>query len=90
MAVFQIEQYELPTQTYVAEADNEAEAISKLLNGEGEPLDGTLEFIQITEDRGLRLSSLGELSDELRAGNIPVCDGFVPSIRAISLMKTAN
>ena len=47
MPVFQNEQYELHCQTYSVDANSEAEAIRKLLDGEAEPLDGMLEFIEV-------------------------------------------
>jgi DNA-binding Lrp family transcriptional regulator len=83
MKTFEIEQYEVHTQTYRVEADNEADAIVKLLDGEGEPVDGSLDYIEIAEDLGLPVDECRELADQLRDLGVPVGEHVIPSIRAI-------
>jgi len=83
MPVFHVEQYELHCQSYSVEADSEAEAVSKLLNGEGEPLDGTLEFIEVAEDRGLSVREHRQLADELEHIGVAMTETVIPSIRSI-------
>ena len=83
MPTYEIEQYELHVQTYEVEADNEAEAIAKLFKGKAEPVDDSLEFVEVCEDRGLPAEEHPRLAEELRAMEIPV-DDVIPSIRRIA------
>ena len=83
MPTYEIEQYEIHVQTYEVEADNEAEAIAKLFNGKAEPVDDSLEFVEVCEDRGLPTDEHPRLAEELRAMEIPV-DDVIPSIRRIA------
>ena len=53
MPTFEIEQYELHTQTYRVEASTEAEAIKRLFDGDGEAVDNGLDYIEVAEDFGL-------------------------------------
>jgi hypothetical protein len=82
MPTYEIEQYELHTQTYRVQADSEAEAIAKLLNGKAEAVDGGLEFIEVAEDLGLPADEYRDLANELRALSVSV-DDVIPSIRSI-------
>jgi hypothetical protein len=83
MPLFQVEQYEIDTHTYRVEAKNEAEAIAKVLNGEAEPVDGSLEYIEIAEDLGLPVEEHPQLADGLRALGVPVGEAVIPSIRSV-------
>lgn len=83
MPTFRIEQYELHTQVYSVEAANEAEAIKKLLDGEGEPIDGTLEFIEVAADFGLPVECQQELANQVRRLGVAVGEAVIPSIRSI-------
>ena len=67
MTTYTIEQYELHTQKYEVEANSEAEAISKLYEGEGLSVDDGLEFIEVADDYGLPVDGHRELADELSA-----------------------
>ena len=95
MPTFQIEQYELHTQQYRVEADNVADAICKLLDGEADPVDNGLEFIEVCEDLGLPADDHRELADQLRSFGVPVDDHVIPSIRTVvqveeSLQRTPS
>jgi len=53
MPRFEIEQYEVWLSKTVVEADDMNEAIRKLLDGEGEPVDNSSEYIETDETRGM-------------------------------------
>lgn len=82
MPTYEIEQYELHVMKYRVEASGEAEAIAKLLDGEAEPVDGSLEYIEIAEDFGLPADEHRDLAETLRDRGVPV-DAVIPSIRSI-------
>ena len=88
MPMFEIEQYEVHTQTYRVEANNEADAIVKLLDSEAEPVDDSLDYIEVAEDLGLPVDECRELADQLRDLGVPVGEHVIPSIRSISLFDT--
>ena len=54
MPIYRIEQYEIHVQGYNVTADSEADAISRLFMGEGDPIDNSLEFVEIADDHGMR------------------------------------
>jgi hypothetical protein len=82
MPQYEIEQYELHIQTHEVEADNEAEAIAKLFKGKAEPLDDTLEYVEVCEDRGLPADEHPRLVEQVRALDIAV-DDVIPNIRNV-------
>ena len=82
MSTFEFEQYELHTMKYRIRATSEADAIARLLAGEAEPVEGSLEYVEVAEDFGLPADEHRELADELRQRGIPV-DEVIPSIRSI-------
>ena len=86
MPNFEIEQYELHSVTYRLEAKNEAEAIKRLLDGEATQIDDSQEYIEIAEDVGLSIEDDSDLKSELKALDVVVCEGFVPSIRSIKVV----
>ena len=88
MPVYSIEQYELHVMKYRIEAAGEAEAIVKLLDGEAEPVDGSLEYIEVAEDCGLPVDEFRELAEELRQLGVPVDEHIIPSIRSIEEIET--
>ena len=90
MPMFKIEQYEIHVQTYRVEADSEAQAITKLFNGEADPLDGSLEYVEICEDRGLPTEEHRELADQIRSLGVPVDKHVIPSIRSIERAESAD
>ena len=86
MSTFEIEQYEVHTQTYRVQADTEAEAIAKLFNGEADAVDGGLEYIEVAEDLGLPADEYRDLAEALRALGVSV-DEVIPSIRSIAKVE---
>lgn len=88
MPTFEIEQYEIHTHTYRVEADSEADAIVKLLDGDAEPVDGSLDYIEVAADLGLPVDEHRRLADELRHSGVPVDEHVIPSIRSISVIET--
>lgn len=83
MPTFEIEQYELHAMKYRVEADNEAEAVAKLFNGEAEPVEQSQDYIEVAEDFGLPVDEYRELADELRTMGVQVGEAVIPSIRSI-------
>ena len=83
MPTFEIEQYEIHTQKYRAEASSEAEAIKKLFDGDGEAVDNSQEYIEVAEDFGLPVEENRELADELRSLDVTMGEDIIHSIRAI-------
>lgn len=82
MKTYQIEQYELHSQKYRVEADSEAESIAKVFSGEADPVDGSLEYIEVAEEFGLPADEYPDLADALQARGIRV-DDVIPSIRSV-------
>ena len=83
MPIYEIEQYEIHVQTYEVEADSEAQAIAKLFGGEAEPVDDSLEYIEVCEDLGLPVEEYPEIADQLRSLGVTVDEAVIPSIRSI-------
>jgi hypothetical protein len=84
MPLYEIEQYELHVMKYHLVADSEATAIGKLLLGEGDPVDDSLEFINIADDQGMSLSENPDLSSQLfDKGVVKGGDTIIGSIRSI-------
>jgi hypothetical protein len=82
MPVYRIEQYEIHVQGYNVTADDEADAIHRLLLGEGDPIDNSLEFVEIADDHGMLVSENRDLADRLfDRGVIHSSDEIIPSIR---------
>ena len=86
MPTFQIEQYELHVIKYRVTARTEAQASVKVLNDEAEPVDGSLEFVEIAEDFGMPAEENRELADQLRSLDVQV-DDVIPSIRSVERVK---
>lgn len=79
---YKVEQYEIHSQMYHVEADSEAEAIAKVLNGEGENTGEGTEYIETAEDLGMSADDNPELRTALQERSITVHD-VIPSIRSI-------
>ena len=60
MPAYEVEQYELWTQTYRVTGDNPVEAVLQVLSGEAIPLDNSLEYIEPDDSRGLPIHELGD------------------------------
>lgn len=85
MPIYEIEQYEIHTSKFRVKANSEAEAIAKHLDGEGDFVDNSLEYIEPADACGLPADEYPELADALRKLNVPV-GTVIPSIRAIELI----
>ncbi len=83
MPTYEIEQYELHAMKYRVEAEDEAHAIAKLLNGEADPIDNSLEYIEVADDYGLPVDENRDLADQLRKLGVSVGDDIIPSVRSI-------
>ena len=86
MPLYEIEQYELHTQKYRVEADGEAEAISKLFNGEADPLDDSLEFIEVSDEFGMSRDDNLDLAKSLWAIDV-LCTEVIPTVRSIEIVS---
>ncbi len=82
MPTYEIEQYEVHTQTYQVEAANEVEALKNFFAGDGDPLDNGLDYIEVADDLGLPAKEYPQLADAVRAADLTVTD-VIPSIRRI-------
>jgi hypothetical protein len=83
MPKYEVEQYEIYISKYRVEAKSEAEAIQKLFEGENQPVDDSLEYVETAEDIGLPVDENRDLAEELRALGVPVGHDVIPSIRSI-------
>ena len=90
MPKFEIEQFEVHAFTYRVEAENEADAIVKLLDGEADPTNNGSDYVEIAGDLGLPVDDCGELADKLRELGVPVGEHVIPSIRSIALIDTGS
>ena len=89
MPKYEIEQYEIHTTKYRVEANSEAEAIVKVLDGEVEPVNDSQEYIEIAEDFGMPVDEYRELADELQNLGVPVGEHVIPSIRSVGEIDNA-
>lgn len=83
MPLYEVEQYEVHTVKYLAHAKDRAAAIMQVLNGEAELVDGSGEFIEIDEDRGMPLEDEPELYEALQSAGARVRDDFAATIRSV-------
>ena len=83
MPTYEIEQYEIHTQTYRVEASSEAEAIKILFDGQAVPMDNGIEYIEVCEDLGLPADEHRKLAAQLRSLGVSVGEVVIPSIRSI-------
>ena len=90
MTIYEIDQYEIHALRYRVEADNEADAVVKLLDGEAEPTNMAPDFIEVAEDMGLSVDEYPELADQLRALGVPVGDVVIPSIRSVRIVASPS
>ena len=87
MPTYEIEQYELHAMKYRVEADNGAQAIARLFNGEAEPVCQSQDFIEVAEDYGIPVDENRDLADQLRNLGITVDDDIIPSVRSIEQVE---
>ena len=86
MPMFEIEQYELHVIKYKVTARTEAQAIAKVLGGLAEPVDGSLEYVEVAEDFGMPADEDQQLARQLRKLGVQV-DEVIPSIRSVERVK---
>lgn len=87
MPTYEIEQYEIHTMKYRIEAASEAEAVAKLFDGDSEPVDDSLEYIEVAEDFGMPVDEHRDIADELRELGVAVGEAIIPSIRSVRQVK---
>ena len=85
MPTYEIEQYEIHSQTYLVEASSEAEAIKMLFDGEADAVDNGFDYIEVCEDIGLPAEKHRELADQLRSLGVSVGEHVIPSIRSVEV-----
>lgn len=83
MPRYEIEQYELHTMKYSVDAASEAEAIKKLLTGQADAIDDTLELIEVADEYGMPVAENRKLAAALRTLGVEVGRKVIPSIRTI-------
>jgi len=83
MPMYEIEQYELHVQRFRVQGESEADAITKLLDGEADPVDNGQEYVEVAEDFGMPVDENRELAEELQKLGVPVGEHVIPSIRSI-------
>lgn len=87
MPIYDIEQYELHVQRYRIDADSEADAVAQLFDGEADPVDGSLEYIEVADGYGLPVDENMDLVVELRNLQLTIGSDLVPSIRSIAVVE---
>ena len=87
MPIFEIEQYELHATTYRVKAKDEAHAIARLYQGEADPIDNSLEYVEVADEYGLPVDQNQELAEQLRNLGIIVGEHIIPSIRTIEKVE---
>lgn len=89
MPTYKVEQYELWIQSYEVQANSEAEAIAKVLNGEAQASDDGPELCEVADSYGMSADELGpdgcaELTG--KTGTTFTVDDIVNSIRSVELL----
>lgn len=82
--IYEVTQYEIHFQRYRVDAKSEAEAVQKVLDGDGSLIPSTSEesYLESAEDLGMSADDNKELADELRELGIAVGD-IIPTIRSV-------
>ena len=84
MPTYEVERYELYVQRHRIEADSEADAIVRVYRGEAEPIEGSLQFVEVGNDHGMSVGDAMALGQVLwETGWIDTADLVIPSIRSI-------
>lgn len=79
--IYEVEQYELHASKYRVNADSKAQAIQMVLDGQGDMVDNSTEFIGVG-DNGLPLEQ--SIIEDCEALGIVTIDNTVPSIREVN------
>jgi hypothetical protein len=91
MPYYEVERYELQASTIRVKADNPVEAVTKVLEGEGTEIDGSLVYIEPADRYGMQA---GEYFDEAECRQLfdaraldpdlaSFEDAMIPSIRKV-------
>jgi hypothetical protein len=83
MPRYEIEQYEIHTVKFEAEAKNEAEAIAKVFRGEATPIDESDELIEVADDLGMPIELHQSLAKQLYKLGVAIGEHVIPSIRSV-------
>jgi hypothetical protein len=83
MPTYEIEQYELHCSKFRVEAESKADAIARLFTGEGDPVDNSLEYIEVADDYGLPVEEFPDIAQGLQNRGVLVDEDIIPSIRSI-------
>lgn len=83
MPTFEVEQYEIHSMKYQVEASSEAEAIIKVLAGEADAVDNSLEFIEVAEEFGMSTEGAESIVKELIQLGESVLEDFISSVRGV-------
>ena len=86
MTTFVLEVYELHTEKYKIEANSKAEAVQKFMDGEGDVINDSLEYIEQDETRGMPTEWLSA-KDMKEFKELDLLDSFgdfVPCIRSFT------
>jgi len=83
MPTFIVERYEVHAQKVMVEADSRADAILKVVSGEGTDVDNSLEYIESDETRGISTDELTDDEVERLASVTDLNGGFIPTIRSV-------
>ena len=79
---FEIEQYELHVVTYEVEAMSSAEAIRRVLDGDGDISNGS-EYVGTCDQMGMSLEDSPKLAEDLRKLGVRHRGCMIPSIRSV-------
>jgi len=90
MPKYEIEQFEVHLFKYRVDADDEAQAIVKVLDGEADPVDCGSDYVEIAEDFGIPVDECRELAHQLLDLGVPVGEHVIPSIRSVSVVDTGH
>ncbi len=84
MPQYEVERYELYIQRYRVEAADEVEAITRTYRGLADLVEGSLEFVEIDNDRGICVDeAIGLANELLKIGSIDYLDVVIPAIRSV-------
>ena len=89
MAFYEVNQYELYFQTHRVEAESEADAIAKVLNGDSEWMADRLEYVGPDIKNGIWVDQNQELVDSIRLYDPSIFIGktVIPSIRSVEKVE---
>lgn len=81
MPQYAVEQYELHVVKYLVEAEDEAAAIKKVLDGGCPPVDNSQEFVELATEYGMNAEENSDIAEKLHEHH--PCKYLIPSIRSV-------